>query len=135
MAFDRPIAIITIACEASSESHECRQAVIASIRNRRDSGRFEPTISGVCMQRYQYSEYLPDRGDNSNLERILALSDDHSEILDAGKAYDEVMADSTLDPSQGATHFVADSIPLPSWAVSATQTVKIGHVMFFKNVP
>lgn len=133
--FDRPIGIATIACEASNQSELCQQAVIASIRNRVNAGRWESSIAGCCMQRYQYSEYLPDSGDNSNLERVLALPDDAPAIINAAAAYDAVMADPTLDPSQGATHFFADGIPAPNWAVApAVLAVKIGAVNFWKNV-
>lgn len=135
MLFDRPIGILTIACEASDQSELCQQAVIASIRNRMNSGRFESTIAGVCMQRFQYSEYLSDKGDNSNLERVLDLPDNAPSIIAASQAYDTVMAEPSLDPSQGATHFYADGIPAPNWATApAVLAVKIGAVNFWKNV-
>lgn len=136
MPFDRAFGIVTVACEASSESELCQQAVAASLRNRVRRGRWETTIAGVCMQRYQYSEYLPDKGDNANLERVLSLAEDHPEIVASAAAYDAVMADPNLDPSLGATHFFADGIPAPSWAVApAVQTVRIGSVSFWANVP
>lgn len=133
--FDRPYGIAIVACEASSESQLCQQAIAASLRNRVNAGRFEPTIAGVCAQRYQYSETLPDKGDNANYERILNLPDADPQIVAAASAYDTVMANPDLDPSQRATHFFADGIPVPSWAAPpAILTVKIGRVSFYRGV-
>lgn len=136
MAFaDRPLGIITIACEASSESELCQQAIAGTFRNRVTAGRWEPSIAGVVVQRYQFSEFLSDAGDNANLERVANLSEGAPVIVAAAKAYDTVMADSNVDPSEGATHFYADGIAPPSWiAPPAVLTVKIGRVNFFKNV-
>ena len=135
LLFDRPITILTVACEASSESEECQQAIVASIRNRVLAGRWEKSMAGVCMQRYQYSEFLPDAGDNADLERVLALPNDSPELAAAMQAYDAVTADQGLDPSQGSTHFYADGIPMPSWArAPAMLAVKIGRVNFWKGV-
>lgn len=135
MPFDRSFGIVCVACEASSESEECQQAVAASLRNRVKAGRWEPTITGVTVQRYQYSEYLSDAGDNSNLERIANMPETAPEIVAAAQAYDTVMADPDLDPSQGATHFYADGIPPPNWAVAPAElAVKIGKVNFWRGV-
>ena len=135
MAFDRSFGIVCVACEASSESVLCQQAVAATLRNRVRAGRWEPTIAGVYNQRYQYSETLPDQADNANLERIVNKPETDPEIMEAAAAYDAVMADPNLDPSNGATHFYADGIPVPSWAhPPAVLAAKIGLVNFFKGV-
>ena len=136
MPFDRAFGIVCVACEASSESALCQQAVAASLRNRVKAGRWEPTIAGVVMQRYQYSEFLPDAGDNTNLERVLNTPETAQDIMAASAAYDAVMSDINLDPSDGATHFFADGIPTPAWATAPAQlAVKIGKVNFYKDVP
>jgi hypothetical protein len=133
--FDRPECIKTIACEGSNQSPLCQQAIAASLRNRLNAGRWEPTLAGVCLQRYQYSETLPDAGDNADLERVVNLLDGDPELVAAAAAYDTVMADPTLDPSNGATHFYADGIPVPNWAKApAVLAVKIGAVNFWKGV-
>lgn len=135
MPFDRAFGIVCVACEASSESLVCQQAVAASLRNRVKAGRFEPTIAGVVAQRFQYSEFLSDQNDNRNLERVLNLPETDPEIIAASTAYDTVMADPNLDPSQSSTHFFADGIPTPSWATApAVLAVKIGRVSFYRNV-
>ena len=135
MPFDRAYGIVCVACEASGESAECQQAVAASLRNRVRAKRWEPTIAGCVVQRYQYSEFLPDQNDNLNLERVINKPETDPEIIAAAKAYDTVMADEGLDPSQQATHFFSDGIPLPVWTAPPAQlAVKIGRVSFWKDV-
>jgi N-acetylmuramoyl-L-alanine amidase len=133
MAFDRQITIFTIACEASNQSHVVRQGVAASILNRVKDGRFGKTASAVCLKRFQYSEWLADAADNANLERVAGMTDTDPVILDCGLAYDQAV--SGTDPTDGATHFFADSIAPPDWADKATFTVKLGNVLFYKDVP
>lgn len=38
-----------------------------------------------------------------------------------------------VDITLGATHYFADSIPMPSWAVNMKFLVKIGHHSFYKE--
>ena len=136
MPFDRAYGIVCVACEASSESELCQQAVAASLRNRVKAGRFEPTIAGVVNQRFQYSWMLSDPGDSANRERIVNLPETAPEIVAAAAAYDAVMADENLDPSQNSSHFYADGIPPPDWAVAPAElAVKIGTINFYRNVP
>ena len=73
--FDRPFAVACIRAEADDQPDECQQAIAGAIRNRVKAGRFEPTPAGVVCQRYQMSEFLPDKGDNANLERVVNTPD------------------------------------------------------------
>jgi spore germination cell wall hydrolase CwlJ-like protein len=131
--FDRPFGIVCLIAEASSQSVLCQQAIAGVLRNRVKEGRYERTIAGVVCQRYQFSEFLPDKNDSDNLERVLNLPDNAPEILEAAAAYDAVMADENFDPSQGADHFYADGIPAPAWAAPpGVLTVKIDAVNFWK---
>lgn len=132
MAYDKPIAVITIAAEASNQPHDAKVAVGATILNRIKSGRFQKTVAAVCLKRLQFSEWNADVGDNANLERVALMADDDPVILDCSAAWDEALAGS--DPSNGATHYYDDSIPKPVWAVNATLTAKIGRLNFFNNV-
>lgn len=132
MAYDKPIAVITIACEASGEPHDAKVAVGATILNRVASGRFQHSVAAVCLKRMQFSEWNADTGDNANLERVALMADDDPAILDCAQAWDEAVSGS--DPSNGATHFIADSIPKPVWAINATLTAKIGRLNFYNNV-
>lgn len=130
---DRIIVAATAACEESDS--EARLWIVHSIFNRwrLNPARFGTTPAAVCMKRYQYSEYLPDVGDNANLERVLAKTASDPVIIDALAAYDAVAAGQP-DPTQNATHFFADSIAAPSWTNGATFTGKRGRTQFYANV-
>ena len=133
MAFDREIAALTIRCEAEGESHEGKVAVAASFFNRLAAGRFGKTIASVCLHRMQYSEWNADPVDNRNLVRVAESADDDPINADCLAAYDEAAAGA--DPTGGATHYFAVSIPAPNWAATGEFTVQIGHHLFYKNVP
>jgi spore germination cell wall hydrolase CwlJ-like protein len=131
--FDRAFTIACVAAEASDQDDVCQQAIIGSILNRVASGRFEPTMAGVVAQRYQMSEFLPDKADNANLERVLNAPDS-AMVARATSNYDAMMTDPALDPSEAATHFYAEPAH-PNWAVApARETVVHGKVHFWTNV-
>ncbi len=133
MAFDREIAALTVYCEASGEPHDGKVAVAATFFNRLKAGRFGKTVASVCLHRYQYSEWNDDKGDNSNLIRGCETPEANPVMADCLNAYDEALAGA--DPSLGATHYYAVSIPAPDWAATGTETIQIGHHLFFKDVP
>lgn len=133
MAFDREIGALTIYCEASGEPHEGKVAVAATLFNRLKTGRFGKTIASVCLARYQYSEWNDDKADNANLIRGAETPALNPVMADCLDAYDE--ASRGGDPSLGATHYYAVSIPAPAWAATGVETVQIGRHIFFKNVP
>ena len=130
---DKPIAVLTVAAEASNQPHIVRQGVAASFFNRLALKRYGSSIAGVCLKRYQYSEWLADAADNANLERVANMAPDDPIILDCAVAYDEAAAGA--DPTNQATHFFADGIATPAWAKHATLTVKLGVLNFYKDVP
>lgn len=131
--FDRPIGILTIACEASTAAEQL--GIAYTLFTRVAAGRWEPTVGAVCMQRYQFSEYLSDSGDNADLERVLKLDSTDPQIIAATNAFNTAYSKSEPDPTNGATHFFADSIAAPSWTKGATLCCKIGHTLFYRNVP
>jgi spore germination cell wall hydrolase CwlJ-like protein len=133
MAYDKAIAVITIACEASNQPHAARQGVAASIFNRLADGRFGATIAAICLKRFQYSEWNGDAADNANLERVARLGDDEPVIRDCAVAYDEAAAGA--DPTHGATHYHDTSIAPPAWTQHATRTCEIGALIFYRDVP
>lgn len=132
MAQDSAIAILTVACEASNQGHDARVGVAASILNRVKDGRFGSTPAAVCLRRFQYSEWNSDAADNRNLERVASMADDDPVIVDCATAWNEAQ---TQDPTEGATHFFAESIPEPWWAAQATFTVQLDALRFYKDVP
>ena len=136
MAQDRAIAMLTAFCEASGEGPEARRGVIWSMRNRRDldPSRYGSTLAAVCLKRAQYSEWDGDSVDNRNLERAATCPDSDPVMLDCGLAYDEMIS-GHQDPTNGATHFYAKSIPAPYWTAQATLCATLGNLLFWKDVP
>lgn len=58
------------------------------------------------------------------------------ELAQAQIAADQVIDGKVPDPTGGATHYYATTIPkAPTWAAKAKQTVRIGQHVFFKDVP
>ena len=51
-------------------------------------------------------------------------------------AASEVIEGVKPDPTGGATNYYATTMPKPpAWAAGAKQTLKLGHHVFFRNVP
>lgn len=136
MAFDQAIAGYTIVCEASSETHEARQAVAWALCNRlARPERFGETLAEVCLERLQFSEWNGDRQDNSNLRRVARMADDSGIMLDALQALHEARAGLVLDMTGGATHYYDTSIAPPDWtAPPAEFTVQLGKLRFYRGV-
>ena len=136
MAYDKQIAAITCFCEASNQPPEARRAVIHAMFNRKalNPAYYGPTIAAVCLKRMQFSEWNADQADNRNIERAASAPDSDPIMLDCAAAYD-VVEGGACDPTNGATHFYADSIPAPQWTQNASFCGKIGSIMFWKNVP
>lgn len=133
MAFDRAFAVVTIACEASNQTHDARVGVAETILNRVRSRRYGFNAAAECLRRFQYSEWNGDAADRNNLERVLRMADGDPIISDCAAAWDTAMAGSGL--TAGATHFYADGIPPPDWTMGATFTVKLGALNFYRDVP
>jgi len=133
MAFDRAIATLTIFCEASSASQEERVAIAWTIFNRVRDGRFGKTVAGVCLKRYQFSEWNGDAADNANLERGANTPGNDPVMLACASAYDEVQG-STNDPTKGATHYHDNSIAPPAWTQSAAMTLATPKFKFYAGV-
>lgn len=131
--FDRELGSLTVYCEASGEPYEGKVAVAATLFNRLKTGRFGSTIAAVCLQRKQYSEWNDDKANNANLLRGAETTEDDPVMVDCLRAYDE--AARGVDPTYGATHYYAVSIPAPVWAETGTFTTQIAHHRFFKDVP
>lgn len=132
MAFDRQISALTIFCEASSASQYERICVAHTILNRVHSGRFQPTAAGVCLKRYQYSEWNADAADNANLERGANTPDNDPVMIACGQAYD--LASQQGDPTHNATHYHDKSIAPPSWTIGAEMTLETDKFFFYSNV-
>ena len=133
MAFDRPIAVITAYCEASSASSDERCDIIHTFFNRVADGRFGKTIAAVCLKRMQFSEWNGDPIDNANLERGANAPDNDPIILECGAHFDAILAGQS-DPTNGATHYTDKTIAPPAWTVGAMVTLETDKFIFYRGV-
>lgn len=139
--FDEAIVVLTLICEASSESSSCRKKIFWTIRNRVLDPRFPKTFAAVCLQRFQFSEFNDDSGDNGNLLRVASMGHDDPAYIAALDDYEGALADDAFgrpDPTDGATHFYSSrggKAP-PYWAKPpARLTGQDGSVLFYRDVP
>src|SRR5258708_25553952 len=128
MAYDKAIAVMTIAAEASSQSHLGRVAVAAVLFNRRRDGRWGNTVAAVCLKRMQFSEWNSDPMDNANLERVAQMGDDDPVIVECGVAYDEAAAG--VDPSGGCLWYKRGGA-YAKWGVGKGARITINEDGFY----
>lgn len=135
MAYDKPIAIITTICEASSATALERRAVLHTFFNRQTAGRYGHSIFAICLTHAQYSEWLEDKSDQNNLLRFGNLADNDPMIHEVEDYYDEIFSGETTDPTNGATHYHDLSVT-PYWAKPpAVLTLATKKFRFYKAVP
>ena len=90
--------------------------------------------AGVCLKPWQFSCW--NKNDLNYAYLSGAKSIPAAQYAQALKAADQVMAGTTPDPTGGATHYYATTMPKPpTWAKGAKQTLKLGQHIFFKDVP
>lgn len=129
-AFD--IAARTLCQEARGEPIEGQTAVAWVIKNRLATGRWGHSLASVCLWRAQFSGwYVPT---DPNFAYACALPD-NDPTLSHMQSVMQTVLDSATDPTNGATHYFAVSIPEPPWAAGATFCGQFGHQRFYKNVP
>lgn len=135
---DRDIFARTLWGEARGESLAGQIAVAWTIRNRVNDGKdkswWGEGYAGVCQKPYQFSCW------NKNDPNFAYLSGAKPipvrEFAQVQIAADQVMSGKVLDPTGGATHYYATTMPKPPvWAKGAKQTLKLGRHVFFKDVP
>jgi N-acetylmuramoyl-L-alanine amidase len=129
-----PSAIDTLARttwgEARGEGNLGMQAVAAVVVNRTSfAPKWGDTVEAVCLQPQQFSCWNPQ-------EPTCAAVD----WTDPEFARSLVIAliacvGELPDPTNGATHYYADSIEPPYWAVGEEPCAVIGHHIFFKDIP
>lgn len=139
---DRDVLARTLWGEARGEGLAGMVAVAWSIRNRVDmdlhnDGKPDWWGEGyteVCQKPYQFSCW------NKNDPNYPYLSGSRpipaAEFVMCRLAAGQVIGGLTPDPTGGATHYYATTMPkAPAWASKAKQTLKLGHHIFFKDVP
>lgn len=110
--------------EARGEGAMGKLAVACVAMNRAAKpGWWGRTLKEVILKPYQFSCF------NAEYRDIL--------IAPTGAIWDVcrsvasgVISGITVDPTNGATHFYADTIAAPSWAASMVETAHIGHHIF-----
>lgn len=141
-AKDRDILARTLWGEARGEGLQGQIAVAWSIRNRvemdlHNDGKpdwWGEGYAGVCLKAWQFSCW------NKNDPNFPYLSGAKQipfrEFAQAQIAADLVIDGKQPDPTGGATHYYATTMPKPpNWIVGAKQTLKMGHHIFFRDVP
>jgi hypothetical protein len=80
----------------------------------------------------QFSAWNGDKGDRRNLQRAMIAPDTDPILQQCLGAW--VWAKNEPDPTNGATHYVAKSIPEPYWAKDATMTLETDKFRFYAGV-
>ncbi|MGO2711610.1 cell wall hydrolase [Pseudomonas helleri] len=135
---DRDILARTLWGEARGESLAGQIAVAWTIRNRVNDGKAKSWWGegyvGVCQKPYQFSCWNKNDPNFAYLSGAKAIP--FRELAQARIAADQVIDGKVPDPTGGATHYYATTMPkAPAWTAKAKQTLKLGHHVFFKDVP
>jgi len=133
MTWQIEVAARTLAQEARGEPIEGQRAVAWVMRNRIRDGRWGKNLASVCLWRGQFSGWYMPR--DPNFAYACGLKNDDPVLVKMRNVIDEVMAaDQSKDPTNGATHYFAITIPAPKWVLGATQIGRFGNHMFWKDV-
>jgi N-acetylmuramoyl-L-alanine amidase len=125
----------TIMGEARGESEQGKIAVGWVILNRAKSGKWfggNGDIFTVCRKPFQFSCWNIGDPNRSIIINAKVGDPDFDKCLSSAK---KVLSGSIADPTDEATHYVANYIVAPSWTHPPSKlTVKIGVHNFYKNV-
>ncbi|MBP5966752.1 MULTISPECIES: cell wall hydrolase [Pseudomonas] len=139
---DRDILARTLWGEARGEGLAGQIAVAWTIRNRvemdlHNDGRpdwWGEGYAGVCLKKYQFSCWNKNDPNYPYLSGAKEIPP--KQFAQARRAAGLVISGAEPDITGGATHYYATTMPKPpAWAKDATQTFRLGHHIFFKDVP
>jgi len=138
MTNDLDVLARTLWGEARGEGLDGLVAVAWTIRNRVNDGKsaswWGEGYAGVCQKPYQFSCWNKNDPNYPYLSGAKAIP--KAEFDKCQLAAKQVIDGLMPDPTNGATHYYATTMPkAPAWAAKAQQTLKLGHHVFFKNVP
>ncbi len=123
--------------EVRGEPLEGQRAFTHVLVNRQRDGRWGKSLAAICLARSQFSAWGPVDPSSvqmvQNFRASCALKDDDAVLVGFEKLIQAAL-DGEPDPTLGATHYYADSIPSPPWAKTGTFCCQIGHHRFYKNV-
>lgn len=135
---DRDIFARTLWGEARGEGLAGQIAVAWTVRNRvfdgKDKSWWGEGYAGVCQKAWQFSCWNKT---DPNYQFLIGLKlIPFRELAQARGAVDQVIDGKVPDPTGGATHYYATTmLKPPNWVKGAKQTLKLGHHIFFRNVP
>ena len=132
---DLEIIARTLYGEARGEIPAGQIAVAWCIRNRAEidlgnDGKpdwWGEGIAGVCRKPFQFSSW--NAADPMHPKLLAASSAQLKECLAACFA---VLTGEAADPTGGATHYYADTIPMPRWAIGKAPIAVFGAHRFFR---
>ena len=135
---NRDILARTLWGEARGEGLAGQIAVGWTIRNRTFDGKAKSWwgegYAGVCLKAWQFSCWNKNDPNYAYLSGAKPIP--AAQYAQALKAADQVMAGTVTDPTGGATHYYAMTMPKPpTWAKGAKQTLRLRQHVFFKDVP
>ena len=139
---DRDVLARTLWGESRGEGYAGMIAVAWSIRNRVDidlhsDGKpdwWGEGYAGVCQAPWQFSCWNKNDPNYPFLSGAKPIP--AGEFANCQRAAAAVIDGTAPDPTGGATHYYATTMPkAPAWAAKAKQTLKLGHHVFFKDVP
>ncbi len=88
-------------------------------------------IISVCQKPYQFSCW--NRSD-PNYRRLLEVNDKNIHFATALRIARRAVSGTLNDITNAATHYYADTIAAPKWAIGEKPTLKLGHHIFFKLI-
>jgi len=118
--------------EARGEGSAGIYAVAQVIRNRHEYHARWRGMSPrrICLAPFQFSCWLPS---DPNLVKMQKVSCDDAVFVACLVAAAEVFGGSVMSSVGRATHYYADTIPPPGWAIGSPVAV-IGHHIFFEGI-
>lgn len=116
--------------EARGEGEEGLRAVLHVIRNRKLQGD-DTSYSEIAMAPRQFSVWNPDDPNRDLIEGLGPEDEGYANTIDLAR---EVLSGEDEDPTGGATHYFANTLPrAPRWASNMKPTATIGRHRFFRE--
>jgi spore germination cell wall hydrolase CwlJ-like protein len=133
MTFAEQVAARTLAQEARGEPLIGQQAVAQVLVNRLHTGRWGKSLASVCLWHAQFSGwYVPS---DPNFAYACDLADDDPVLVHMAGLIDTALACAD-DPTDGATHYFANSMPVPpAWSQTMRFCGQFGNQSFYSDQP
>lgn len=104
--------------------------VLAAAKDKAHFGWWGTTVPTVCLAKAQFSCWLPD---DPNASKLRAATLQQTSFQRAFGVACLVLSGDIADPTDGATHYFADSIAAPSWTFTMQPKAKIGAHSFYRE--